>query len=340
MDEALFTNSSRAKFLSCQKSYEYRYERGLVSIDERDVLTFGSLIHRCLELWHGAGGTLDGVLQLIDQEYPDAAQYEQQRHMVAHARAMMTAYSEAYPHDPWDIIGLEMGFRSKIIEPTTGRAVSRAYFAGQVDGVVRFFAGENGGLCLLEHKTVGRIDQTYLDRLWHAPQTILYQEYMSRKLCAPVTSIVYNLLNSNLSAKQHVGETEAEFEERRAAAQSKNKSGKTTAARRLPETGEEFSARLLDLYRRPGTFQRHEIQIEQQIREQTLSDLVETVHQYRHVKKRGRFLRNRAQCRFGYWNCEYLPVCSAAPEDEEYMIGLCCKHKAPHSELRPPVVVR
>lgn len=81
-------------------------------------------------------------------------------------------------------------------------------------------------------------DSNYLDKLWTDTQIALYCYYL-RELGYPIVGVIYNvLLKSRL--KQSKGETQEEYEARHAELAAKNKSGKSTAKRQLPETNEEF----------------------------------------------------------------------------------------------------
>ncbi len=65
--------------------------------------------------------------------------------------------------------------------------------------------------------------------------------------------MIYNvLLKSRL--QQKTGESEAEFELRRMELAAKNKSGRSTAQRQLPESDEEIQARLAAWYSRDEAF--------------------------------------------------------------------------------------
>ena len=66
----------------------------------------------------------------------------------------------------------------------------------------------------------------------------------------PITGILYNVL-VKAKLQQGKGETEEEYQARRAELLAKSKTGKTTAKRRMPETDEEFQQRLAEKYADP-----------------------------------------------------------------------------------------
>ena len=42
-------------FRNCRKACEWRYLKQLAPIQREQALFFGTLIHTCLEMWHGGG---------------------------------------------------------------------------------------------------------------------------------------------------------------------------------------------------------------------------------------------------------------------------------------------
>ena len=83
------------------------------------------------------------------------------------------------------------------------------------------------------------LDASYLDRLWTDFQITLYAHYVEQALGIRISGVLYNIL-VKARLQQSAGETEAEFDARRAELIAKSKSGKSSAQRRMPETDEEF----------------------------------------------------------------------------------------------------
>ena len=84
------TYSMWSLFRNCRKACEWRYIQELVPLERDHNLAFGTVIHKCLEIWHG-GRDLGPVLDFIDRTYPNRAQEEDQKRDWHLAAAMMKA---------------------------------------------------------------------------------------------------------------------------------------------------------------------------------------------------------------------------------------------------------
>jgi hypothetical protein len=156
--------------------------------------------------------------------------------------------------------------------------------SGKADAIVRL----PEGLHLLEHKTAASLDGNYLDRLWTDTQIALYSHYL-RQLGYPIVGVIYNvLLKSRL--KQSVGETQEEYEIRRAELAAKNKSGKSSAKRQMPESDEAFQARLAEWYSRPEAFHREHIYLSEDRLAMLQEEVWEITQQYLDARRRGKWL--------------------------------------------------
>ena len=219
------TYSALSMFRNCRKAFECRHIRGLEPLQRDENLRFGSLIHDCLEKWHG-GMNLAAIEEEIDKACWRRTTDPDVKQTWHYARAIMRGYAAKYPAEAWGVIALEKTFSGQIINPETG-AASRSYvLSGKVDGIVKMPDGNY----ILEHKTASSIDGDYLDKLWMDFQVTLYTHYVERCLNIPIAGIIYNVL-TKVKIRQSEGETAEEFTQRFMIACSKNKSGKSTATR-------------------------------------------------------------------------------------------------------------
>ncbi|MCL5103105.1 MAG: PD-(D/E)XK nuclease family protein [Armatimonadetes bacterium] len=315
-------------FRNCRKACEWRYLKELVPIGRDQALSFGTLIHTCLEMWHGGSG-LDRMLDYLDRSMPNRAQDESERSDWHLATAMMTGYAARYPSEDFEIVALEKTFEGSIINPATG-APSRSFtIAGKVDGLVRMRA--TGEHYLLEHKTASQVDGDYLEKLWTDLQVTLYAHYIEQTLGIRIAGVIYNVL-VKAKLQQGKGETEAEFEDRRSELIAKSKTGKSSATRKLPESDDDFALRLSAKYGAPDMFCREVLYISRDQFDAMKSDLWEFTQQFLDCRRRDVFYRNTAYC-FNYHRpCAYYALCRSG--GSENVIANLYETKPPHEELR------
>ncbi|MHB9124600.1 MAG: PD-(D/E)XK nuclease family protein [Armatimonadota bacterium] len=315
-------------FRNCRKLCEWRYVKELVPIARDQPLTFGSLIHECLEMWH-RDRDLNSVLDHIDQALNGRASDESQKADWHLARAMMTCYAKTYRIEDFEVVALERTFDGGIINPSTG-AQSRTFtIAGKVDGVVRMRG--TGEHYLIEHKTAAQLDGNYLEKLWCDLQVTLYCHYIEQTLGIRLAGVIYNVL---VKAKlvQSKGETAGEFETRRSDLIAKSKSGKSSATQRMPESDETFAERLAAKYADSEMLHREVLYISRDQFGAMKSELWEFTQEFLDCRRRGVFYRNTAYC-FNYHRpCAYYALCRS--NGSENVIANFYETKPPHEELR------
>jgi hypothetical protein len=320
------TYSMWNSFRNCRKACEYRYELGLTPRDRDPNLSFGSLIHDALELWHGARD-LASVLDLIDRACAGRVSDEGVRRDWHLARAMMTGYAARYPAEEFSVVALERTFEGPIVNPATGAASRSFVLAGKVDGIVRI-GGEH---YILEHKTAAAIDADYLERLWTDFQIAIYSHYAEQSLGIPIIGVIYNVLGK-ARLQQGKGESEEEYQARRAELLAKSKTGKSTAKRKLPESDDEFQARLAEKYADPAMFHREMLYLSRDRFEILQAELWELTQAFLDARRRGVFYQNTGFC-FNYHRpCAYFPICrsNGNPNVVENLYTIT----PPHEELR------
>jgi hypothetical protein len=307
-DKSVLTYSALNTFRNCPRKYKHRYVDNLRPLAKSEALSFGSVIHGAIELWYRSDAgpnRLWAVLDFIDQSFPDRASDDNQQANWHLARAMISGYATRYASEDFAVVEVEKEFIGEIRNPDTGRSSQTFVMAGKADAIVQ----RSDGMYLLEHKTAASIDANYLDKLWTDTQIALYCHYL-RELGYPIVGVIYNvLLKSRL--KQSRGETEFEYEARKAELAAKNKSGKSTAKRQMPETDAEFQSRLAGWYSRPEAFHREFIYLSEDRLAMLQDEVWEITQQYLDAKRRGKWLLNTSSC-FSYQRpCEYLPYCQS-----------------------------
>jgi hypothetical protein len=311
------TYSMWSLFRNCRKACEWRYIHELVPLEQDHNLAFGTVIHQCLEVWHGTGN-LEAVLDRIDRTYPNRNQDDAQKRDWHLAVAMMKGYASCYATEEFDVVSLERTFDGKIINPATGASSRSFVLAGRVDGIVR--TGDEH--YLLEHKTASQVDADYLERLWTDFQIVLYSRYVEQALGIRIAGVLYNIL-VKARLQQGRGETEAEYQARRAALIAKSKTGKTSAKRKLPESDDAFQERLAAKYAEPGMFHREMLYISRDRFETLQAELWELTQAFLDARRRGVFYQRP---------CAYFPLCRS--DGSPNVIDNLYRKVPPHEELR------
>lgn len=322
----LLTYSSLTAFRNCRKKYFWRFVDQIVPIEQDPVLGFGQLVHHALKTWYETRD-INQVLALIDAETLTRFTEEWRKRDWHLARAMLTAYAERYADEKLDVISLEKTFRGEIVNPDTGSTSRSFILAGKIDGLVQ----ENGKSYLLEHKTASSIDGGYLERLWTDFQVSLYTKYCREVFGIQVDGVLYNVLVKP-AIKQHKGETVQEFEVRRADLLSKSKSGKSSAKQQLPESDEDFQARLALKLSEPGAFHRELLLISEDQIQMIQSEIWELTKSLLEARRRNAWYQNTSYCFHFNKPCPFFQLCrsggSELVRDQFYKVA------APHEELR------
>ncbi len=321
------TYSMWSKFRNCRRACYWRYVKQIVPIQQKEAsLWFGSLIHECLEIWHNTR-RLDSVLEHIDRTCLTRDSDPGVKRDWNVARAMMTAYAEQYPTEDFTVVELEKEFTGEIINPATGAKSKSFVLSGKVDGIVQ---KADGTTWLLEHKTASSVGGDYVSRLWTDFQVILYSHYVREALGIPVSGIIYNILQKP-KLIQSAGETEEEFESRHRALAAKNKSGKSSAKRKLPESDEEYQSRLAEWFKEKDAFLRVELLFDTDDFELLRAELWELTQQYLDARRRDAWYQNTSYC-FQYNRaCGYYPICSS--KNNPLVIENEYEHCSAHTEL-------
>lgn len=305
----VLTYSSLQTFRNCRRKFDYRYNRELVPLEKDTTLYLGSVWHDCLETWYrglmNGQVLIDEIMDCIDRAYPDRLVDDKQKANWHLARAMFRSYILRYPNEPFEIIDVEKEFEVPIVNPATG-AQSRTFkMRGKVDGLVSV---ENEGLFIMEHKTASVISADLIDRLPLDFQVHLYAQYLSRELGRPIVGIIYNVA-SKARLQQSKGETEDEYEARRAELIAKSKTGKTSAKRRFPESDDSFYERLMEKYHDPNMFHREKLYIAQEDLDSVKAEVWDLTQQILITRRRGHWGQNTSNC-FSYNRpCPYFPLC-------------------------------
>lgn len=332
-EKIIMTQSAWSVFRNCRKKYKLRYLDGLVPIQKSDALTLGSLVHECLEYLFEPGQedrSLNDIEEGIGYKCMGAMTSGRASEKIAtFSFAMMREYIREHGETDKKMktIANEMVFHSAIVNPETGRPSKIFEAAGVFDKIVEY----DGKLWLMEHKTTSKLDQGYLDKIWMDFQ-IHYYCNEARKAGYEVEGAIYDILLKPASRlDRKIGETDQEFEARKAGMKCPDRAKQQTG-----ETIEEYLQRLADWYkerreRKELTFYRH-VQYMDKYKVRDIELLVwEMCQTYLDCRKRDNWFPNTSQCFFYNMPCPYWPICSS--NDNTAIIEELYERAPAHSEL-------
>ncbi len=310
MSKTILTYSALRLFQNCRRKYHLRHYEYLVPLKADEVLYLGSVWHSVMELWYGEGdldAKLLAIRNLIDKSFPDHNSDPSQKRDWHLCHAMFDGYRARYPKEDFVVVGIEQEFSIPIINPLTGRSSRTFELRGKVDGLVQM--RDLGELFLLEHKSAAQITGDYIERLPSDFQINLYSMALSRFMKQKISGVIYNVTRK-ASLKQSEGETEEQFEVRRAELIKKSKTGKSSAKRKLPESNEAFRERLKEKYYDPEMFYREILYLSDEDALRTSTEIWDITKLILTARRENCWIPNWEACfKFGSKPCMYWPLC-------------------------------
>lgn len=304
------TFSAIKLFQSCRQKYNLRMNEGLTPLAQDDNLYLGSVWHAVLEVWYGGGDCESKIVKaglIIDQSFPNRQTDSRQKRDWHLCHAMFRGYINRYPDDEFKVLDVEMEFAVPIINPFTGRSSRTFELRGKVDGLAQL--KQTGELFILEHKSAAQITGDYIERLPSDFQINLYALALSRFLKRKISGVIYSVTRK-ANLKQSEGETEEQFEIRKAELIEKSKTGKTSAKRKLPESDDVFRERLIEKYSDPEMYHREVLYLSDDDAARTSSELWDITKLILAAKRENSWIPNWDNCfKFGNQPCTYWPLC-------------------------------
>ncbi len=306
----MLSASSLATFQSCRKRYEYEKIRGIYPNERPVALDFGTAMHRGLErVFRGVrefqettpepdwckwlcqvGEDAELSSRTVDLSESDRIKVE----VLLDRYTTKYACSDAFGDNRLRVIDVEHSMAQPLIGPN-GRKALRYGVHGIADAVVECTDGE---VAIVEHKTVAAITEQYCDRVEIDTQVLLYAYMLTLELGKPVRRVIYDIIQKPRH-EMAVGETDGEFEARKAAAKCPER-----CRRKFAEEPHEFRQRLADAID-DGYFMRHVVEIDGETMDEFKKDIWEMVHD---VGECDRYYRQTCNClKFG--SCPYMDLC-------------------------------
>lgn len=227
------THSSVECFQECRVKWDYRYNKEIVTTEPQTALDFGTAIHTGLENWFRYGIDKAAIEAGVSRGEELGLSSED----LIKVQVLLEKYIEIYPTEEFEVIDVEKVFCTKLQNPRTLKHSKTFAFQGKIDGLIKL----DNAYYILEHKTTSSISDKYVDAIELKAQIALYAMAIENE-GYPIKGAIYDIIEKP-GIKMSKGETEEEFEARKAALIAKSKTGTTKAQRKEAETPDEFMAR-------------------------------------------------------------------------------------------------
>ncbi len=210
-DVLTISHSMTRDWKACRRKFFFNYLARLVPKKLSIPYFVGTHFHRGMEDFYG-GKDPDDFIPAIVQSMDDQARKavfltpeEEQSLMVQSSivSGMLRGYADNYAKDlkRWKIHSTEMEFKVPITDAIA--------YVGQIDLIVK----HDGELWIVEHKTAGRLDKNYIDRLALDTQITGYAIGAKFKIGKPIAGVIYNVAKKP-QIRQKKDETPVQFADR------------------------------------------------------------------------------------------------------------------------------
>ena len=290
MSNVIITSSSMGTLQACAENYRLRYVAGLAAVDRPRTLLMGSVFHDAVEAFR-KGGTFFDMIDVVGgatELSPDD---------VCVLTAMVEAYHQKYRREAGNFTEVEMEFYYDGLGRDT-------VLAGKIDAVAKATPGH----LLYETKTVGRIDGDYLDRLWSARQTLIYNRVLNQ-MGYDIQGVMYDLVG-----KPTIRRLLATPVEKRRYTKDKDTGQMRLHAKQRDrdESDAEFMERLREWYQRhPEALHRELIIYTPDQLESIEQDVKNEVKRLQWHIQSGVWPRSLSSCHRFNRPCEFSPLCSS-----------------------------
>lgn len=298
-------------FLSCRKKYHYSKILNIQPVERPEALDFGSAVHRGLASILRSIANTDECdreserainAREIAREYALQAvreyceEYALSTESECKAIALIDSYIDLYFLEDlrnFDVLCVEAYFDVPFAKGDDTESHLHGYF----DGIIKNRHDEK--IYVLEHKTTGMFNDAYLDRAKIDWQVMIYMQ-----ACTTVYGRCDGVIYDVISKPKHsmsIGESDEEFEERKAA----SKTGRIK--RKEAETKEQFISRMQASFSEE-LFARETISIESQEYGARIVELSCILNDMKDIDDSAKYYKCTGNClKFGA--CPYMDLC-------------------------------
>ncbi len=201
----LYTHSSSKTFRACQYQYFVSYILGIRPKKTAKPLSFGTLIHLCLEVYwltrkvnETSTEHIDPLsMALLELEKRKKEQQNIDEFDVARAQVMLIAYASVWDHTECQVLAVEAKFLTPLFNPATMEPSKRFNRSGKIDLIIRLLEKDQPPMItVVEHKTSAAnvmAGSDYQRRLTLDEQISFYYQG-ARHIGFPPDQVIYDVL--------------------------------------------------------------------------------------------------------------------------------------------------
>lgn len=142
-----FDYTAMSMFLTCQRKYDFRINRGLVGLNPPVPAEFGKCIHTALDDWY-KNRNVDQAVELFCASYKETDEDGKRTHKMG--EWILRNYDEKYRDQPFKVLATEQEFTVEL--PNGNNLI------GRIDKIIEW----DGSVWGMDHKTTSQLGPTYM----------------------------------------------------------------------------------------------------------------------------------------------------------------------------------
>lgn len=150
-----FDYTMMSTFLTCQRKYDFRHNRGLVGWEAMVAPDFGKAMHAALDVWYKhfskkavVADALDEVLTVFQANFQESPEDDKRTYKMADW--ILRNYTEKYVDQPFKVLATEQEFTLPL--PNGNKLI------GRIDKVIEW----DGAIWGMDHKTTSMLGDSYM----------------------------------------------------------------------------------------------------------------------------------------------------------------------------------
>lgn len=142
-----FDYTAMSTFLTCQRKYDFKINKGLVGITAPVAAEFGKCIHTALDSWY-KNRDVDAAIDLFRNIYVETDEDDKRTHRMG--EWILRNYNDKYQDQPFKVLATEHEFTLPL--PNGKKLI------GRIDKIIEW----DGSVWGMDHKTTSQLGPTYM----------------------------------------------------------------------------------------------------------------------------------------------------------------------------------